>query len=94
MARIPHAIPATFFSIKRWFRRVTPIIVGVPLTRASRGPHNPPGYRPLYEYRTGPSFAQAHLTASQPPSRPGCRASPITFVACLTPFPPRPVHLT
>ena len=64
MARIPHAIPATFFSVKRWCRRVTPIIVGVPLTRASRGPHNHTGCRPLHEYRTGPAFAQAHLAAA------------------------------
>lgn len=35
--------------------------VGVPLTRASRGPHNQPGRRPLYEYRTEPAFAQASL---------------------------------
>jgi len=67
--------------------------VGVPLTRASRGPHNPPGCRPLYEYRTGPAFAQAHLPALDPHGA-GCRASPITFVACLTPFPPRSAHPT
>ena len=54
MARIPHAIPATFFSNKAMAGYATPIIVGVPLTRASRSPHNQPGRRPLYEYRTKP----------------------------------------
>jgi hypothetical protein len=28
VARSPHAIPATFFSVKRWCRRVTPILSG------------------------------------------------------------------
>jgi len=41
VARIPHAIPATFFSIKRWCRRVTPIMSGChsPEPRAVRTTH-------------------------------------------------------
>jgi hypothetical protein len=40
VARSPHAIPATFFSAKCDGRVCHADHVGVPLTRASRSPHN------------------------------------------------------
>ena len=44
MARSPHAIPATFISVKRRFRRVTPIVSGChsPEPRAVRTTHGSP----------------------------------------------------
>jgi hypothetical protein len=79
-------------------RRVTPIPSRVPLTRASRGPHNQTGRRPLYEYRTEPSFAQASL--AQPatrcplpaPAEVPCvtNTAALPFATCMDPPPPPP----
>ena len=67
VARSPHAIPATFISVKRWpgvSRRSRRGATHPSLARSAQ----PQGRRPLYEYRTGLAFAQARRLPPPPGS--------------------------